>query len=225
MDWTKLLTNINLLAQIVGTVLVAVYVIYTYRTFAQIKKQTDYQQDAFLRMDSSVVSSLEESHDQSGSARSVSGRLLIASRSRRYNLNYVQKDLSVRLKGILRPIFSNFDANIFEGNYFTLTFTNYGNAEVNSIQLDITVVIRNSDELVREKMLKPVETTNSCVNIKEVVGRNGGSITVPLISTAAFPSYEIRVKGRYTDIRNKSYDLTSVLDKGENAHFHKLPSK
>ena len=49
--WRTYLQDANQIAQIIGTILVVIYVVYTYLTFRQIKKQTDYQQDAYLKTD------------------------------------------------------------------------------------------------------------------------------------------------------------------------------
>ncbi len=50
-DLRLILQDINLIAQIVGIIMIVFYVFYTYKTFRQIKKQTDYQQDAYLTVD------------------------------------------------------------------------------------------------------------------------------------------------------------------------------
>lgn len=216
-SWRNYLQDGNQIAQIIGTIMVVIYVIYTYKTFRQIKKQTDYQQDAYLRVDTAILKELtikkEGSLYQFLEIKGVTSSL---------PENYINAELHSKLKSILQPIF-NFEDNLFEGNYFTVIMTNYGNAEVNKICLQLIVQIRNSKELVEKKMLREKEQQIISIEINEIIARTGGQIKIPLLSTASFPFYEITITGHYIDVRNKKYPLTQISMIGENSHFHKLP--
>ena len=201
--------EINQIAQIVATVLVLIYVIYTYKTFRQIKKQTDYQQDAYLRVDA-VLSE----------PRSTAGSLL--SRDT-YIDKYVQKELHEKMKSILQPIV-NLESNLFEGKYFTVILTNYGNAEVHKICLTLSITIQNSEELVTKKMLRSTENNSVNIEIEKIIGRKGQKVYIPLIPTGSFPIFNIELKGNYFDIRNKKYQITSTIVSGQNPHLQKLPA-
>lgn len=218
--WRQYLQDGNQMAQIIGTILVVIYVIVTYKTFRQIKKQTDYQQDAYLRIDCLIIKEMT-AKKEGLFFQMVEGKLVTTNNS--LPDNYIQKALPLKMKGILQPIFK-FDDNVFEGNYYSVIMTNYGNAEVNKISLTLSVEIRNSKELVEGKMLRETEQQTINLEIDEIIGRNGGQIKIPIISTASFPIYNITLSGQYTDVRNKSYSLKTINTVGQNNQFHKLPT-
>ncbi len=214
--WRTYLQDANQIAQIIGTVLVIVYVIYTYKTFLQIKKQTDYMHDAYLRIESSILKEIVQD------AQSSILELRRPKQKIKLPTKYLNKDIPAKMTEVLKPIFK-FDDDLFEGNYFTIGFTNYGNAEVNLIKLSITIVITNSKEVANKKMLKLKEIHNFEIQISEIVSRNGGELRVPIVSTASFPMYEIIVKGTYSDIRNKQYQIQEFVKNGQNEHFFLCP--
>lgn len=216
--WRVILQDGNQIAQIIGTIMVIIYVIYTYKTFAQIKKQTDYQQDAYLKLEPSIV---KEITIQDGNfVTLVDGRIVASKNS--LPKKYLRKDIPAKLTEILKPIFK-FDDNLFEGNYFTVSLTNYGNAEVNLIKLCLNVTISISKEVAEKKMLKEKESHKIDIEINEIIGRNGGELKIPLLSTASFPSYSIAIRGEYYDVRNKKYLIVESITSGQNDHFNKLP--
>jgi len=208
--WRTYLQDANQIAQIIGTILVVIYVVYTYLTFRQIKKQTDYQQDAYLKTDLIILKEISENTPFQVQA----GKIVMPKNNMKSK--YINVELSNKMKGILQPIF-NFEDNLFEGNYLTLIFTNYGNAEVNKICLKIIVTVNNSKELIDKKMLREKEVQTIEVLINEIVERNGGNLT-----TASFPIYTILVNGEYYDVRNKKYTITGEHFSGENTHLQKL---
>jgi hypothetical protein len=217
--WRNLLQDINLFAQIIGVIMVIIYVIYTYKTFAQIKKQTDYQQDAFIKVEAEISQELR----LEPAFRSIShGRAGLRTSQSNLFEKYLQKDISLKMKGILQPIFKLED-NLFDGNYFIVILTNYGNAEVNNINLTLSIDISNSIELVEKRMLRKSETIIRDISIQEIVGRSGGTLKIPIISTASFPIYKISIGGTYTDVRSKAYNIVPIIKEGKNEHFHKLP--
>lgn len=217
--WRTYLQDAYQFAQIVGTIFVIIYVIYTYKTFRQIKKQTDYQQDAYLRVEPTILKEISSPKMFQAVFQLVGGQMVPANDY--YSLKYIQKDLHDKLKGILKPIF-NFEDALFDGNYYTLNLTNYGNAEVIKINLSLEVEIKNAKELVDKKMLKEKEIHKVILTVDEIVGRNGGQIKLPILATAAFPIYSISLTGTYTDVRNKTYVIPTTITQGANEHFHKL---
>ncbi len=128
----------------------------------------------------------------------------------------------MKMTDILKPLF-RLEDGLYEGNYFTLCFTNYGNAEIKLINITLILEVSNSVELVKSKMLQERETHNLKFSINELVARNGGKISVPLIATASFPIFNIIVNGEYLDFKNKKYQIESFTYSGENTHFHSIP--
>lgn len=213
--WRTYLQDANQIAQIIGTILVVIYVVYTYLTFRQIKKQTDYQQDAYLKTDLIVLNEINENT----SFQVQAGKVVMPKSNMK--TKYINLELSNKMKSILQPIF-NFEDNLFEGNYLTLIFTNYGNAEVNKICLKIIVTVNNSKELIDKKMLREKEVQTIEVLINEIVERNGGKLRIPILTTASFPIFTVQAKGEYYDVRNKKYTITEEYYNGENVHLQKL---
>lgn len=213
--WRTYLQDANQIAQIIGTILVVIYVVYTYLTFRQIKKQTDYQQDAYLKTDLIILKEISEN----SSFQIQAGKVVMPKSNMKSK--YINLELSNKMKSILQPIF-NFEDNLFEGNYLTIVFTNYGNAEVNKICLKIIVSVNNSKELIDKKMLREKEIQTIDILINEIVERNGGKLRIPILTTASFPIFNIQVKGEYYDVRNKKYTITGEQLSGENIHLQKL---
>ena len=218
--WRLYLQDGYQIAQIIGTALVVIYVIFTYKTFRQIKKQTDYQQDAYLKVEPIIVKEIASQVEQ-GSYTVIEGKLIQA----KYGLptKYMNSELSSKMTGILKPIFS-FDDNLFEGNFYTISLTNYGNAEVNKIIIHLTISVLNSKELIDKKMLREKEVQEIKIEIPEIIARNGGKLKIPLLSTAAFPIYTILLQGEYFDVRNKKYIISEFKMSGQNSHFQKIPT-
>ena len=77
--WRTYLQDGYQIAQIIGTILIIIYVIYTCKTFSQIKKQTDYQQDAYLKREPLIIK--EISIQDGGIMTLVDGRLIQAKNS------------------------------------------------------------------------------------------------------------------------------------------------
>lgn len=218
--WRTYLQDGNQIAQIVGIIMVVIYVVYTYKTFRQIKKQTDYQQDAYLKVESVIV---KEITVQDNSFVMLGGRRIVHAKKNLLT-KYLNKEIPAKMSEILKPIFK-FADNLFEGNFFAVNLTNYGNAEVNLIKLNLSVTILISEEVAEKKMLKEKDTHFLKIEIPEIVERNGGKLKIPLISTASFPIYSIILNGEYFDVRNKKYVIPEITTSGQNEHFHKLPKQ
>jgi hypothetical protein len=216
--WRTYLQDSNQMAQIIGTIMVVAYVIYTYKTFKQIKKQTDFQQDAYLKVEPTII---KEINNQDTSIVTIVENRIVQTKNS-LTTKYLKKDIPSNMRDVLKPIF-NFDDTLFEGNFYTVILTNYGNVEVNRIDLSVRLTVENSKEVVEKKMLRERVTHSFDVEIHEIVGRNGGRIQIPIISTASFPIYSIALKGEYFDVRNKEYIIQETFTIGENEHFLKLP--
>jgi hypothetical protein len=220
-NWESVLQDINLVAQIIGIIMIVFYVVYTYKTFRQIKKQTDYQQDAYLTVETIIMKDLQQQAQSTLPVSSLNERVFIRRRNSITN-KYLNTEIPAKMTDILKPLFK-LDDGLYEGNYYTLSFTNYGNAEVKRINVSLTIEISNSKELVTKKMLQEKETHKLKFCINELVARNGGKVNIPLIATASFPIYNITFKGDYFDFKNKKYLLEGSIIDGENTHFHSLP--
>lgn len=215
--WRTYLQDVNQAAQIIGTVMVVIYVIYTYLTFKQIKKQTDFQQDAYLKVETLLIN--EITNTETTVASIVDGRF--TRNENTLTTRYIQKEVPSKMIEVLKPIFK-FDDNLFTGNFFTVNLINYGNTEINQVRLNVELTITNSKEVAEKKMLREKESHKINIEINEIVGRNGGKLKIPLISTAAFPTYDITISGEYSDVRNKKYIIQAIHDRGQNEHFQKI---
>lgn len=218
--WRTVLQDSYQIAQIVGIVLIFLYVYYTYKTFKQIRKQTDYQQDAYLNVETDIIKDITI---QDSRGETASERMRMIRTRQAITRKYIKSDIPTQMAEVLKPIF-NFDDNLYEGNYFTLVVTNYGNAEVNQMNVHLEIVIYNSEEVAEKKMLKDMDIHHLDYEIHEIITRNGGRLKIPLISTASFPIFEITLNGEYFDVRNKRYSISQINLDGENKHFQKLPT-
>lgn len=220
-SWRTVLQDTYQIAQIIGIVLILLYVYYTYKTFKQIRKQTDYQQDAYLNIETEIVKDIS---GQDQRRETVGERQRIIRTRHAITRKYIKTDIPTQMAEVLKPIF-NFDDNLYEGNYLTIILTNYGNAEVNLINVQLNLAIYNSEEVAEKKMLKDMDVHYLEYEIQEIIARNGGRLKIPLISTASFPIFEITITGQYFDVRNKEYAISATLLDGENKHFQILPTQ
>lgn len=220
-NWRLILQDANLIAQIIGIFMIVLYVVFTYKTFRQIKKQTDYQQDAYLTVEAILMKELQQPTQPTLPMSGINERVFIRRKNPTSN-KYLNTEIPAKMTDILKPLF-RLEDGLYEGNYYTLCFTNYGNAEVKRININLTIEISNSKELITKKMLqeKEIHKLKFCLN--ELVARNGGKINIPLIATASFPIFSITFKGDYSDFKNKKYQIEGLVLDGENTHFHSLP--
>ena len=221
--WRTYLQDSYQLAQIFGTAMLIIYVIYTYKSFRQIKRQTDYQQDAYLSIETKILNDspvLPTTENQN----KIINRQYYNQQNYFSISKYIDYELSRRMKDILKPFFK-FEDNIYEGNFYSIILKNHGNADVSKVIVTLSITVKNSQELIEKKMLRPSEQRSKKVVINEIVARNGGTIQIPLLPTASFPIYSIITHYEYYDIRNKKYTHPSTEYSGENPHLQKLPEQ
>ncbi len=220
------LYDFNQLTQVIGTGLIGAYVILTYLMFKQIKKQTDFQQNAYLKITISYLKNIPEKMQTGISGYNFGSNIYtqygpIIYPQENYIETYLQEEPAATMRGLSKKIFTQ-DASVLEGKFYTLQLTNYGNIEINKISLRLQVDISNSDEVVKKFLLQKNTSYNLEVTIDEIIERNRGQINVPLISTAAFPIWRIKLSGEYTDVKNKNYKIEVIESRGENDHLQKL---
>jgi len=221
-EWIQCVQLVNMFAQIVATILIALYVIFTYRTFQQIKKQTDFQQDAYLKIDYHF---LKDANTSASSELVFDGQgRLIPQRRKKMIDKYIERELPEKMINALRPHFT-LDEEIWHGDYLVATLTNYGKTPICEILLIFNIEIKNSEELVTKHLLKECETNVLHFLIQEIIGIDGDNIKVILISTAAFPIFRIRVTGTYSDIKGTKYKVGEEIIQGEKEYLQKLQTK
>src|ERR1039457_2696994 len=97
--WRPILQDIYQITQILGVILVAVYVIYTYKTFQQIKKQAEFQQDAYLKIEQVLYPTINN-ESQKKSPTSSSEFM------RDYPITeYIDDSIANKYKSIFKPAF------------------------------------------------------------------------------------------------------------------------
>ncbi len=185
-----------------GVILNALYVYYTIRTFRQIKKQTDLQLNAHLSSDIKLIKNITIDAKQN------------------FRTEYINTTLSDSWKKSMQQSFPDLAANtqLFDGNYFSIKFHNYGNTEVKSIDLTIDIEIKNSKTSIEDKKLTPSENKKLTFKINEEIAK-GEYVTVPLFPTASFPIYFIKVNTKHTDVRGTIYSSTVMNYSGENDYI------
>ncbi|MES2516447.1 MAG: hypothetical protein V4580_20005 [Bacteroidota bacterium] len=185
-----------------AVILNALYVFYTVRTFRQIKKQTDLQLNAHLSSDIKLVNNLAAENKQICKTQ------------------YINTDLSDSWKITMQHSFPDLtsDTQLFDGNYFALKFSNYGNTEIKSIDIQIDILIKNSKNCIENKKLTPSESKQIKFHINEEIAK-GESIVVPLFPTASFPIFSVKVTIKHKDVRGTLYPLNVIQHDGENKYI------
>lgn len=185
---------------LVEVILVGIYVLFTIKTFNQIKKQTDLQLKAYLNADDSIADEkdfLKKDYDKSVLDR---------------NFN---NDWKVSMENSFPALIGS---DSFDGRYYCLSFTNYGNTEIKNINIVCTIKISNSQESVDLRKLTKEENKTYTKKIKLIL-KKGETINFPLFSTASFPMFHICTTGKYIDVRNQEYPLEKLNYKDENKHL------
>lgn len=194
--------NFSEILSLLEVLLIGIYVVYTKRTFNQIKKQTDSQLNAYLHFDSFL---LKEAEIKSNS---------------KINLTAIDDDFNTDWKESMKNAFPELKAsNIFEGDYYTIKFTNYGNSEVKNLNLEIKITISNSEDSIKNKKLTKSETKTKKITFCELI-QKGETIELPLFSTASFPNYIINTNGNYIDVRNTKYNIEPINYSNSNKHLN-----
>lgn len=187
---------ITTVAQIIN----AIYVFYTIKTFREIRKQTDLQLKAHLSFDTKIIKDSELTKSN-------------------VNTDYLDYSFGNDWKSSMQTAFPELsDPGLFDGVYYCISIANYGNTEVKQISLDIEIDIENSQNIVDSKKLTAKETKKTTKKITEIL-RKGDSVVIPVFSIAAFPIYTVRISGKYTDVRNQEYSISTVIDRKENTYL------
>jgi hypothetical protein len=190
---------VNVIATLVA-IINAVYVFYTIKTFREIRKQTDLQLKAHLSFDTKIIKDSELTKQN-------------------VNKEYLDYTFGNDWKKSMQTAFPELsDPGLFDGVYYCISIANYGNTEVKQISFDIEIIIENSKTIVDSKKLTAKETKKTSKKVTEVL-RKGESIVIPIFSIAAFPIYTVIITGKYIDVRNQEYVITTVIDKKENTYL------
>ena len=190
---------VNIIATI-AAIINAVYVFYTIKTFREIRKQTDLQLKAHLSVETKIIKDSELA---------------------KYNVkkDYLDYTFGSDWKKSMQTAFPELsDPGLFDGVYYCISIANYGNTEVKQISFDIEILIENSKNIVDTKKLTAKETKRTTKKVTEIL-RKSESILIPIFSIAAFPIYTITIKGKYVDVRNQEYIITTTIDKKENTYL------
>lgn len=184
----------------VAAIINAVYVFYTIKTFREIRKQTDLQLKAHLSFDTKIIKDGELSKPN-------------------VNKDYLDYTFGNDWKSSMQTAFPELsDPGLFDGVYYCISIANYGNTEVKQISFDIEIIIENSKNIVDSKKLTAKETKKTSKKVTEIL-RKGESIVIPVFSIAAFPIYTVIISGKYIDVRNQEYNISTVIDKKENTYL------
>jgi len=180
-DLLLTLTNLHPLLELLTTVLWGLYVLYTIRTFREIRRQTDLQSEAFLVVACNVVDALDD-------PRSLSrpdGALV----------KKWQDILRDRIPNAVRP-----------ARIAVLELTNRGKSDVVDWEIQVTLEIKPGQYLrdrfntVGERISWPVKYSGNRDNIPPQ-----GTIKVPIAFTGIYPESHISWSIRYGDTRDVQY--------------------
>lgn len=192
--------NFSDITNIIEVILIGFYVLFTIKTFRQIRQQTDLQLKAYLNFDHDLLS------DKQIKADSVIS-------------DYINGEFANDWKDSMSKAFPNLaDSDVFDGGYYALKLTNYGNTEIKSFEITAQIEILNSKESIEERKLTPSENKKFEICFNHILKR-GESITVPLFSTASYPIFHICTSGKYVDVRGQEYAIGKIQLDGENNHI------
>ena len=188
------------ITSLLEVILVGVYVYFTIKMFRQIKVQTDLQLKAYLHTDDSIMNETDLN-------------------SKNVEKSELDRSFSHDWKESMEKSFPALSGTgSFEGSYYCLSFTNYGNTEIKEIEICCDIKIQNSEESVTSRKLTKEDNKIYKTKIKQIL-KNGETVSYPLFSTASFPIFSIVTTGSYKDVRNQNYPFEKQLYSGENAHI------
>lgn len=188
------------ITSLLEVILVGIYVYFTIKMFQQIKVQTDLQLKAYLNTDDSIIN--ESDLNKKGVEKSELDRAF----------SNDWKESMEKSFPALR------DTGTFDGNYYCLSFTNYGNTEIKEIEICCDIKIQNSQDSVTNRKLTKEENKKYKTIIKQIL-KKGETVKFPLFSTASFPIFSIVTSGNYKDVRNQKYPFDRQSFSSENAHI------
>ena len=184
----------------IAAIINAVYVFYTIKTFREIRKQTDLQLKAHLSFDTKIIKDSELTKTN-------------------VNKDYLDYSFGNDWKSSMQKAFPELsDPGLFDGVYYCISIANYGNTEVKQISFDIEIIIENSKNIVESKKLTARELKKTTKKITEIL-RKGDSIEIPVFSIASFAIYTVQISGKYTDVRNQEYNISTIIDQKENTYL------
>lgn len=188
------------ITSLLGVILVGIYVLFTIKTFKQIKQQTDLQLKAYLNSDHSLL------NEQDLKRKDVEKSELDTNFSDDWKESMEKAFPALSGSGSL------------DGGYYCLYFTNYGNTEIQNIKISCSIKILNSSKSVEKKKLIREDNKTFKAEIKQIL-KKGETIIFPLFSTASFPIFSISTTGQYVDVRNQVYQIEKIFFDGENKHL------
>jgi hypothetical protein len=188
------------ITSLLEVILVGIYVYFTIKMFQQIKVQTDLQLKAYLNTDDSIINESD-----------LNNKVVEKSELDRSFSNDWKESMEKSF-----PVLSG--TGSFDGSYYCLSFTNYGNTEIKEIEICCDIKIQNSEESVTNRKLTKEDNKKYRTKIKQIL-KKGETVNFPLFSTASFPIFSIVTTGNYKDVRNQNYPLDKQYFSGENAHL------
>jgi hypothetical protein len=188
------------ITSLLEVILVGIYVYFTIKMFQQIKVQTDLQLKAYLNTDDSIINESD-----------LNNKVVEKSELDRSFSNDWKESMEKSF-----PVLSG--TGSFDGSYYCLSFTNYGNTEIKEIEICCDIKIQNSEESVTNRKLTKEDNKKYRTKIKQIL-KKGETVNFPLFSTASFPIFSIVTAGNYKDVRNQNYPLDKQYFSGENAHL------
>jgi hypothetical protein len=213
MDFTlKNLEDLSALAQIISAITTAVYVILTYFTFRQIKKQTDYQQDAYLRLSLGLSNLNANPTDIIINDKSYSSSCL--------NKKYINNRLHSRLLGTLQPLLPELPVNLLSGNYLVAIIDNYGNSNVSSMMMKVKFEIQIPDRFTKGRSILKTDEDTFTIEIDEIISERNGRLIIPISTISSFPEFKCIIWVSYWDVRKKKYVLNPVQYSGKNSYLN-----
>ena len=188
------------ITSLLEVILVGIYVYFTIKMFQQIKMQTDLQLKAYLNTDDSIMNQSD-----------LNNKVVEKSELDRSFSNDWKESMEKSF-----PALSG--SGSFDGSYYCLSFTNYGNTEIKEIEICCDIKIQNSEDSVTNRKLTKEDNKKYKTKIKQIL-KKGETVNFPLFSTASFPIFSIVTTGNYKDVRNQNYPLDRQQFSGENAHL------
>jgi len=180
--FTSLFADINPIVNFAGTILIAVYVIYTAKTFKQIRRQTDLQMRGFLVCSPAWCPELPD-HCRPPTPLAA--------------------EFSEKWTGIAAPALGGI-AN--PTRYCVLKLKNRGRSDIHRWQITVDAAVKPSDFL-RQKFQTAAERKTWTINSHGESDHLAPDeeLSVAIVKGESFPTARITWKVNYTDVRGGSY--------------------
>ncbi len=203
----------NNIINLLELLLITLYVIYTRRTFIEIKKQTDSQIDAQITVDKEFFQDLDkiendeilqiENHDEiKEPAKDWRDRII-----RLFNLTDTEEEDTLLIQKSI------------EGNYLTFKIKNYGQTPLKRIEVKGKLTVQCTDR-TKEKDAGLKHSIDYPIEIEaDHYLEKGKRIILPIMSVNQFPKYDFDVDIQWMDIKDKEYKPINFIISGENLHI------